>query len=168
MTALKRAEEDVERGDHRLAIQGLESYLVAKGYRPEVQKRLGQIAHKMHDGYRAGRWWLTSTATGEEVEQAIAIFMSHAGGDVQDALKQVPASARLSSISDYPEIVQERLQRFGLYEHLADKGWPPGPRKASAWTAWLQIAIACAVLFFVVASCSVGAVQIFRWILRGN
>ena len=114
MSALERAEEDVRRGDYGLARQRLASYLSTNGYDPDLLARLGQISHDMRDVHQAGRFWLTSTAQGEEVEQAVAVFLRRAGTDPASIVAQLPPTVRQPALDVFPELVRDRLRRHRL------------------------------------------------------
>lgn len=165
MTTLERAQHDVERGDHWLALRRLECYVSSKGYDPQLLERIGRIAHGMHDAYTAGRWWLTSTATGGDVEAAIETFIAYAGRDPRQILRQLPKVVRLAYLGGYPQSVQQRLRKLGLDEHIAHGSYP-GPQNAHAqgW-GWRVVQVAvCVVVLLCVVSCCVGATRMISWI----
>jgi hypothetical protein len=165
MTAVDRARRDVECGNHWLALRRLECYASSKGYDPQLLERIGWIAHEMHDAYTAGRWWLTSTADGGDVEQAIDTFIAFAGRDPRQILRQLPAVVRLGSLSDYPESVQRRLRQLGLDQHLAHGSYAgPAGEHSTGWGWRIVQIVLCAVLLFCLVSCCVGAKQIIAWI----
>ena len=166
MSAIERAKHDLERGNHWLARVRLRSYLDSKGYDPEVLAELGRISNEMHDDFDAGRMWLTSTAEGDRVDQAIETFLNHCHHDAHAVVSQLPRSVRLASVDGYPPVVQERLRRLGLDSaivRLEQSQDPSPPRKR--WVAWVLGIGGLLVLVFAVTSCVVGARQIASWFL---
>jgi len=173
MTALDRAEQDLERGEHWLALQRLASYISSTGYDPQVLERIGRIAYEMHDSYTAGRWWLASTAGGEEVERAIQTFITHAGRDPRQVAWQVPAAVRLCPLDAYPDSVQDRLRQLGLDKSITTAAHAvpqhgSGSRRTSRVVTGIVGVAFCIVLLFCVTSCCVGATRIISWIFNGD
>ncbi len=117
-TIFERVEQDLQRGDHGLAKARLLSHLNSKGYEVEILNRLGRICYEMHDLFQAGRCWLTSTAQGEEVDAAIKEFARRCGRNPNQMFSQLPQRARLSSLPQYPEIVQQRLRQWSINEEV--------------------------------------------------
>lgn len=164
-SALERAEQDLERGDYGLARQRLTSYLSTEGYDPQVMARIGQISCDMHDMFQAGRFWLLSSAAGDVVEDAVARFIRDAGSEPRAIVGQLPRVARLCSLDDYPDVVQERLRRFGLDEAIVFAGRAAAKGGSRTWgdraiiTGCLITAVLLAVIFLI----GVGA--IVSWFL---
>lgn len=169
MNALQRAESDLQRGDHWLARCRIESYLQTKGYDAELLAKAGRIALEMHDKYNAGRLWLTSTAEGEDVEEAVATFLRHAGTDPVQVLRQLPRFARLVPLDSYPPVVQDRLRRLGLDGALLASVFPgrmePSP---TSWSDRVKLVLVAAVVLGFVGSCGVGANTIRSWLFGGD
>jgi hypothetical protein len=169
MNAVEKAKRDVERGDHWLARQRLESYLGETGYDPELLKLLGSICYDMHDAYNAGRAWLASTAQGEHVDQAIDAFLEHAGDAPESITVRLPRAARLGRVEDYPTIVQQRLRAHGLAESIT--AWRPlkGSRQEfGKWTGRVIMLCLALVLALVVCSCVAGLPTVFGWFVPGD
>ncbi len=122
MSAIERAEQDVERGDYGMARVRLASYLNAKGYDADMLNRLGQISFEMHDPSQAGRYWLASSADGEHVEQAVAAFMDRMGKDSRSAVSRLPRVVREAPTGALPPVAKDRLRRLGLDEALSKWG----------------------------------------------
>jgi Family of unknown function (DUF6584) len=114
--AIEKAKEDVKRGDHWLARQRLDSYLQTTGYDMDVVAELGRISLEMHNAFDAGRYWLTSAETGEDIDGAINLFLRHAGKDRVQAVKHLPKAVRLETLASYPKVAQDRLRTLGLDE----------------------------------------------------
>ena len=165
MSALERAEEDIERGDYGLARQRLTSYLSNSGYHPDVLTRLGQISHEMHDLFQAGRFWLTSDAEGEQVEQSVSLFVERAGADPSKIVAQLPRPVRLARIDAYPEMVRDRLDRLGLSEAIVVAAANASKPPRNAW-AHRTFVVGCLVVFSIlVLIFLVGVAQIICWVL---
>lgn len=164
MSAIERAKHDLERGDHWLARMRLRSFMVSKGYDPVLLAELGLISNEMHDDFDAGRMWLTSTAVGDRVDQAIETFISHCHRDAPNVVAQFPHTVRLASADGYPPVVQERLRRLGLDSaivRLEQSRDPSPPRKR--WVEWVFVIAVLLVSIFAITSCVVGARQITSW-----
>ena len=114
----ERVDHDIQRGDLALARIRLESYLDRCGYDPDLLARLGRIASDMRDPAGAGRFWLTSSASGEAVETAIMELIRRCGASPEEIAMRVPRAARLSQIDHYPALARERLERHGLVEKV--------------------------------------------------
>ena len=132
MSALERAQEDIQRGDYGLARQRLTSLLVNKGYDAELAARIGWLSYDMRDLYQAGRYWLLADAEGGQVDEAIDLFLKRSGSEPRVIVGQLPRTLRLSNLDDYPEPVRRRLRRLGLEEAmvLAARS-DPGASRAS-------------------------------------
>ncbi len=133
-------------------------------YDPGLFSSAGDIALEMGDDYGAGRFWLTSNASGERVEAAIRNFIDRAGGDPRRIVAHLPPQMRLSRIEDYPEAVRSRLQELGLAQaivrsHEASKDRGAGRKIRTVLATMLTLAL----LLLFVSSCTVGLVQIVCW-----
>ena len=131
-SAIERAEDDLQQGDYGLARQRLTSYLSNQGYNADVLARIGRISYDMHDLFQAGRYWLLSSAEGDDVEDAVAQFVRNSGDEPRSIVSQLPRAARLPRLEDYPGVVQDRLRRLGLAEAVptpARKGSSGSPDK---------------------------------------
>jgi hypothetical protein len=149
----ERVERDIDRGDFALARTRLESYLDHKGYDPDVLERLGRIALNMHDPASAGRFWLTSDATGEEVENAIAAFIRRCGENPIEIALRLPRAARLAKLDAYSSLARERLQKHRLAEKVTWAGKQrEGITDRGAWTIGVFVITVFAVLGLLIGS----------------
>jgi len=167
MGALERAERDIERGDYGLARLRLVSYLSTQGYDPDLLARLGRIAYDMHDPFAAGMYWLTSTAEGPEVEEAIAAFRRRSGHTPTQIVSQLPRMLRMAGIHAYPKIVQDRLFRLGLDEAILFTPGPPRDAPVAKWKERGCLAVALLVLVAGITVFIVGLGVVSIW-LFGN
>ena len=160
ISALQRADQDLECGDYGLARQRLTSYLSTEGYDPHVMAQIGQISCDMHDMFQAGRFWLLSSAAGEVTEDAISRFIRDAGSEPRAIVGQLPRAARLCSLEDYPDLVQERLRRFGLDEAIVLAGRAAAKGGSKTWGdhAMLTGCLITGVLLLVVFLIGLGTV----------
>lgn len=164
MNALERAERDIQQGDHWLARQRLTSYLATKGYDSAILEKLGQISWDMHDKYNAGCFWFTSDTEGEEVDEAISMFLNHAGSDAQQVVGNLPNFVRVRKLEDYPVVVQESLKQHGLEEaFLKPKREPIDYSKLSGVRAKLAGLVLLGMFLGFIGSCGVGCVTMFGW-----
>lgn len=165
MSAVERANRDIADGNHWLARQRLESHLSSSGYDAGQLARLGEIAYAMHDAFNAGRFWLTSTAEGLQVDEAIAVFMRHNRNDAKTVATSLSRAARLANIDSYPPIVQARLRRLGLDAAViaSSPSSPQSPGRSTWWMKLIGIVIASVIVSCSV-SCFIGAYQIVQWL----
>ena len=168
VSALARAVADVERGEYGLARRRLYSYARTKGYGADVLAQIGQICHDMHDPQEAGRFWLTSSASGEHVDRAVALFCKHAGRDPDAIVGQLPYFCRLESIHAYPPVVQERLRAHGLADALERAAVRESKLRRQAeslpWGDRIGIAIALVVLAFFVIGVVFVVQRLVTWL----
>lgn len=167
MTVIDRANRDIERGHHWLARQRLESHLFAVGYDPELLVKLGEIASAMHDAFNAGRFWLTSTAEGAHVGEAVAVFIGHVGNDAKQIAASLPRAARLPTLDSYPTIVQARLRRLGLDAAIiASSPSTPAAKERLSWSMRALVLVVAAVILFCCIAVCIGIHTIFEWLIR--
>ncbi len=167
MAAIERANEDIERGDYGMARVRLASYLSSKGYDSELLKRLGEISFEMHDLAQAGRYWLASSAEGEQVEEAVASFVRYSGGDSRAAVCQLPRVVREAPMSVLPERARERLRRLGLEDILSS--WNPAEAQRSAgdvgWRVKALVLLSLVGFVGLLGVALVGGWTIMHWLM---
>jgi hypothetical protein len=164
-SALDRADQDIERGDYGLARQRLTSYLSTEGYKPDVMARIGQISYDMHDMFQAGRFWLLSSAAGDGVDDAVARFIHDAGSESRAIVGQLPRVARLCSLEDYPDLVQERLRRFGLDEAIVIAGRAAAKGDSKTWGDRAIITGCLITVVLLAAVFLIGVGTVVSWLL---
>jgi hypothetical protein len=169
MSAIERAEQDVERGDYGLARVRLADYLNSKGYDAGILDRLGRISYEMHDLSQAGRYWLASTAEGPHVEDTVAAFVGRTGTDPRVTVSRLPRVVREAPMSALPSIAKDRLRRLGLDEALGK--WCPGqpPVGAKPLGRIARATIALVFLALVIVLCIVvctGLWTISNWLFE--
>ncbi len=119
MSAIERAQDDVNRGHLGIARQRLASYMATQGYDADLAARIGQISYDMRDLHQAGRYWLLSTAEGQHVDEAIDHFLNYCGDEPSCIVGALPRMLRLPNMDDYPDVVRRRLRRFRLEDAIA-------------------------------------------------
>lgn len=161
---LQRVEEDLQRGDYKLAETRLSAHMNSKGYNAEMMARLGRIAHDMRDPFAAGKYWIVSTAEGPEVEAAINVFLQRCNKDPRQAASQVPRYARLKLLASYPLFVQARLQSQNLSDEIIRKaaqdqaGDTPMPWSARFFMIGCMTSMVIGAVIF-----GVGLYQLTQW-----
>lgn len=164
---MERVRRDLKRGDHWLARQRLESHLSTCGYDPEILAKLGDIALAMHDGFSAGRFYLASSAVGEQVDSAIAVFVNHLARQPNQVASQLPEAVRRATLAQVPEEAAQRLHSAGLDAAL-EKLRTEGKRRAFQPSCPRPVLIIVVLAFaFAVTCCLAGLWTIGGWMFGG-
>lgn len=163
MSAIERADRDLERGDYGMARERLASYLNSKGYDPAMLERLGQLCYEMRDLAQAGRYWLASSAEGEHVEQAVAAFVRRSGTERAFIAAQLPRAVLETTPDSLPPVALERVRRLGL-EALIGK--PARGRGSCETTRGDLVCVTIGVLVAALVGLAfvVGLGTIVRWL----
>jgi hypothetical protein len=170
LSPLQRAEQESRAGRLWRAKEILSGHIPNVGYSPDTFAAYGRILLQMHDLKEAGKYlFLSGLATKEEIE-AVELFLgSLRGKPCGWIFSRFPGAARKEGLADYPERVQEDLQRLGFpADFRDDKSIIPSPVKWDAPSSWKvgcafvgAIAIVGLVIFGIVHGISV----IAQWIL---
>ncbi len=167
--AIERAEADYQAGDYGMARQRLASLLASRGYSNDLLIRLGEISWAMHDHEEAGRYWIASTAQGDDVDRAIAAFIACHGPDPRQLVAQLPAAARLKDAYGYPEAARRRLEMLGLLDDILTCAKARAARSTQQ-THWLDskcVAAVLIVVFIIGVGCFVaGFLDLVRWLFN--
>ena len=162
MSALDRAEKDIQCGDFALARQRMENYLNCHGYDEALLVRLAEISMQMHDPFSAGKYWFVSGEQGELVDSAVETFLVRAGVSNEQILAHLPSAVRRMKFEQLPSVAQKRMAAFGLSEALpVIKRLQPPRRRRRAGP--LGHAIFVTILLFTMGSCSLGVKQMVQW-----
>ncbi|MBU0616924.1 MAG: hypothetical protein KKI02_04335 [Planctomycetes bacterium] len=167
MSAIDRADQDVQHGDYGMARIRLASYLNTKGYDPALLSRLGQLSYDMRDLAQAGRYWMTSSAEGENVESAIKAFLRHTGNDPFSIAAQLPPAVRQIPPDSLPGVARARVQRFGLKETLERAARAPRKRRSAARGKIVTVtggAVGLLVVLLMITIFVVGLTVIVGWL----
>jgi hypothetical protein len=163
MSAVERADADLERGDYGMARERLASYLNSKGYDAELLQRLGRLSYEMRDLAQAGRYWLASAGGGDDVEKAVAAFIRRSGNDPTSVAAQLPRVVREASPDSLPPIPKERLRRLGLLDEIGRVVH----RQESQQTTWrgrIALGLVALLVLLCVLAWGVGVHAIIRWL----
>jgi hypothetical protein len=162
---VERAQAELARGEPWRARRRLASYVASGPYLPEALALLGRVCHQMGDWPEAGRAWLLSDAEGEEVERAVALFVSLHGEEPRRLVAQLPRRTRLASPEAYPPAARRRIDALGLEAALTQHAWAPRAARGTKAPGAKPTAIVwgCFVgLALVVGLCLYGLVSLVR------
>lgn len=163
----ERIERDIARGDFALARMRLIDHMCSVGYRGDAAARIARISFEMHDIFEAGRYGLVADEESPELDAAIAEFIRRAGSSPQSVCAALPAAARLTELSGYPERVQRRLRALGLDTAILrrpDRGDPGSLKARLAWGGLVFGAAVIVLALGLIAAIAVGTVTIAVWI----
>src|SRR5438105_5318092 len=104
--------------------------LAAQPYRPELLTRLARLSAHLKEPVQAGRYWLLSDESGEEVDAAVEAFVASCQRTPRLIASQLPRFARDWDVEAYPPAARARIDRYGLAEALAGRR-PMRPAKRS-------------------------------------
>ena len=150
---LDRVRADLDRGDHWLARQRLESHLSTVGYDAEILSKLGDIASAMHDGFAAGRYYLTSASEGPNVDTAVATLVRHLRSDPKHIAAQLPHVIRTVNPDRFPEAAVRRIRDLNLQAAIkkTQRGDPSKKSHEQGGRVGMVVAVLIAVLMVVFA-----------------
>ena len=165
-TAIQRAKQDEAAGDLGMARARLCGYLNSKGYDADLLAEIGRLSFDIQDLYHAGRYWLTSSAVGPDVDRAIAHFLGSTSRKPQYVVAELPRVCRFSELSGYSPPVQERLRKLGL--DCAILWRPRRPSTGSPMRRWftipLWVVLIVAVLLGILSAALQLAERIGNWV----
>jgi len=164
-TILERVQADLERGDHWLARQRLESHLSTQGYDPDILSKLGEIALAMHDGFSAGRFYMASSAVGDHVDAAIAVFVTHLAHKPDQIASQLPLVVRAANQDQIPEEGLRRMRNAGLDVALEKLNRKAARRAFPYRYPRLVVVLVVFALLFTMTAVGVGVWTIGGWVL---
>jgi hypothetical protein len=130
VSALKRAEQDVARGDLGSARRRMASFVVSADYEPDVLARLGDVCRAMGDPVEAGRWYLLSSADGPEVDEAVGRFVAACRGVPSHVAAALPHFRRRWDVGIYAGSARARVDRYGLVACFHGEAQRRNPRDA--------------------------------------
>jgi hypothetical protein len=81
---------DLARGDLGSARRRLASAVGSGAYDPELLARIAELSVRMGDPVQAGRYWLLTPSTGQEVEAAIEAFARQCHHDGRTMAWELP------------------------------------------------------------------------------
>src|SRR5436190_12999257 len=139
--ALVNARQDVAEGRSWRAIGRLRDRLKNVGYEDGIVRELGAIHLQIGDECAAGRWWLLSSAEGDDVTRCVNRYLAAFAGDVVAALEAAPSAARKCPVEKLPPIALERVRALGFpipIDGAQTLTRAPAERAGSRWSTWLH------------------------------
>lgn len=97
----------------------LASFISAEAYKPDLLARVARLSIELKEPVQAGRYWLLSDSTGEDVDAAIEAFAASCQRTPRLMASELPRFKRDWDVEAYPEVVRQRIAKYGLAEHLA-------------------------------------------------
>lgn len=166
LTILQRVERDVESGDLGLARQRLAAHLNSAGYDAELLAKLGELSHQMHDRFTAGKYWLLSSAEGEQVETAVREYARRCANSPAQMLKELPRRMFPKSLEEMPDCARTRVAQYFMEDLLVIA--MQSPQKAGSYRSTFMerlslLGMLCFFLFIAICACA-GLGQVGRWI----
>ena len=121
MDVLRRAEREIANGRLWRAREILENSLGHSGYKAKIYEKLGIVLLEMRDWAQAGKYLFLSGVSKPEYEEAISVFFQKYENKPNNLFRSFPRSAKLTKISEYPQVVADKLRELGLPEMLEDE-----------------------------------------------
>lgn len=163
MTVFARAQADIDRGDLGSARRRLASTVGSVGYNPEVLAKVADLSMQMRDPVQAGRYWLLTPTTGAEVEAAIEAFALACHHDARQMASELPRFKLRYRVNEYPEVVRQRLAKFGMDQIFVQQDPDLAPVQRAGWKHNLK-ALGCAVVGVgIVTLIVLGVRALVRW-----
>ena len=143
---LDKAQREIDNGNLWRAKEILQGAIGSESYDVELFEMMGRVLLRMGDVAEAGRFLFLSGVRQPDYREAIEIFLSRYSRTApHDFLHLLPRSARLRTLSDYPDEVARALREMKFPEVLKDKNERiirPGTGKdVGAWLACGTIAL---------------------------
>ena len=134
-----KARAEIEKGNLWRAKEILQGAIRGGGYDVELFETIGIVLLRMGDLPEAGKFLFLSGVRRPEYPEAIEIFLSrHRRKEPHNLLYRFPRSARLKTLSDYPDEVVQVLRAMGFPEVLKDKdGRVYQPQTGNGIVEWL-------------------------------
>lgn len=160
---LDKAREEIEKGNLWRAKEILQGAIRSATYDAHLFEMMGTVFLRMGDLPEAGRFLFLSGVRRPEYLGPIEIFLSrHGRKEPHDFLYLFPRTARLRTVSEYPQEVAQVLREMGCPEILRDVGARGyQPQTGSGILHWLP----CGTIAFVILALIVlGAIKLFEMI----
>lgn len=117
----------------------------------------------MHDPHSAGRYWLLSTAEGDNVESTILQFFSRFR-EPAHAINALPRCCRGRPFSSYPEVVQERLRRLGIEERWVAELPRPATVPSLGVFGRMAVVVVAMVSLLCLVAMVIGCFEMTSWL----
>lgn len=136
---LDKANREIEKGNLWRAKEILQGAIRSGSYDVQLFEMMGTVFLRMGDLPEAGRFLFLSGVRQPEYLEPIEIFLSkHRQKEPRDFVWLLPRSARLKTMSDYPNEVAQVLREMGFPEILRDKkGRVYLPQSGNGIVFWL-------------------------------
>lgn len=119
---LDKAQREIENGNVWRAKEILQGAIGSESYDVQLFEMMGTVLLRMGDLPEAGRFLFLSGVRQPEYCEAIEIFLSRYSRTAPyDFIHLLPRSARLRTLSDYPDEVARTLREMKFPEVLKDK-----------------------------------------------
>lgn len=148
---LDKAKGEIEKGNLWRAKEILQGAVRSESYDVQLFEMMGIVFLRMGDLPEAGRFLFLAGVRNPEYLEPIEIFLSkHRRKEPHDFVNLLPRSARLRTMSDYPNEVAQVFREMGFPEILSEKnaiGYLPKTGKGIVqWLACGTIALATLAL----------------------
>lgn len=162
MRAFNKAEKEVASGNLWRAKEILQGSIPNSGYNSDLFEQLGAVYLLMRDLPEAGRFLFLSGREKPEYEEPVKLFLRRHGKNWRTLWQTFPHQAKLSNVSDYPDVVERQLRDFGFPEVLKSEVISNSRDKEvkQSIAAW---AIVVSILALLVLGI-VKVVEIVKWI----
>ena len=152
MRTLEKAERELAQGNLWRAKEILQGSLSNADYNTELFEKYGIVLLKMGDLPEAGKFLFLCGVRKQEYGEAIGIFLHKYGKNKpHDFFRALPRTARLATLSEYPDKVAQKLRDLGLPEVLkSEDGKVIFPSETSSdvvmWITCLTIVMVASAL----------------------
>gem|GEM_PF-2404469 len=150
---IDKARREIENGNLWRAKEILQGAIGSESYDVQLFEMLGTVFLRMGDLPEAGRFLFLSGVRRPEYVESIEIFLSRYRQKApHDFIHLLPRSARLRTLSDYPDDVAQAFREMKFPEVLKDKnGRVLQPQKNNAvWSGFACGAIALVTLTLII------------------
>ena len=167
MRAIEHAENELRAGRLWRAKEVLQGSLRHAGYDIELFEKLGLVLLTMGDLPEAGRYLFLCARRDPSYDEAIRTFLSRHEKNPRGLYQAFPRVAKLNSISEYPEPLQDELKELGLPKVLKGEAARTSIKEGGSRK---DTVIALGILGSVAILLILGVIkifEIFRWLRSG-
>ena len=162
MRAFQNAEKEAAAGNLWRAREILRGSIRNAGYNSDLFEQLGSVCLLMGDLPEAGRYLFLSGRAKPEYEKAVEIFLRRYGKNWRTLWQTFPHRAKLSTLTEYPDVVGRQLRNFGFPEVLKSEviSNSRDPEVTQSIVVWLIVVSILALLVLGI----IKVVEIVKWI----
>ena len=117
--------------DPAAARRRLAAFIRAEPYRPDLLCKAARLSIKLQETAQAGRWWLLSDASGDEVDAAVEVFAETCQRLPRLMASELPRFSHDWELEAYAAPARARIERYGLGEELSRRA--PRQRVRPRW-----------------------------------